>query len=138
MDLRVGPAGTASREQTENRRRVLGVPLTEPRKIVIVANAAHCVHKAVAAPLDQSPAVADGDRSRQGAEKALNGVLRFAFCRLEMKLPGGKENRRRRAEAGQQCKRNLPLSGCGKSDRASRAKPERHTIPMWMPVCEGH
>ena len=90
--FRVSFPGAACREKTKNGRRGLGVPLTQPRKIVIVAKATRRVQKAFAAPLDQAPAVGYGDRSRQGAEKAMNAVVGLAFHRLEMKLSCCKEH----------------------------------------------
>ena len=136
-DFRVSLASGASREKTENGRRGLWVPFTEPGKIMIVAKATHKVQKSFAAPLDQAPAVGDGDR---GGSAPKRRCMRSsdAVIRLQMQLSRRKQHWRRCAETSQECKRDLPISRGRQRNRASRAKPKRDTIPMRIPVCESH
>ena len=76
--FRVGFARATGRQKAENGCRDFRMPVTEPRKIVIVAKARR-VQKCVAAPLDQTPAVGDSNRGGQRAEKAVNALIRSAF-----------------------------------------------------------
>ena len=98
-DFRMSLAGGASREKTENGRRGLWMPFTEPGKIMIFAKAIHNVQKSFAAPLDKASAVGDGDRGRQCAEKPLSALI-GAVILLQMQLSRRKQHGRRRAKTG--------------------------------------
>jgi hypothetical protein len=129
-------SGTTGREKAVDGCRNFRIPVTKPRKIVSVAES-RSVQKSVAAPLDQASAVCDGDRSRQRTEQVVEALIRPAFW-FEMQVPCRKKHGGRRAKACKQGKRDLPISRGGQRDSASRPKPKRNTIPMWIPVCEGH
>jgi hypothetical protein len=67
----------------------------------------------------------------------VNALIRSAF-RLEMQVSRPEQNGSCRAKTSQQSKRDLPVTRGGQRKNASRANPKRNTIPMWIPVCEGH